>query len=310
MESRVSLLDIKNSFERLYRDSAWLGRWFARLSVEKLASIVNLLMIAGLAYSLAGLTWSMMPTVVLDESFVQRGAATGQRAVMPQSVRYDIDKLHLFGEVQARRASLRTDRAMPKTMLRLTLRGVMAGDQPDSGGAIIAEANGNERFYGVGHAVPGNATLVEVYATRVVLERNGRLETLHLPVDSVVGDKKVQPGKRRSSRLRGLMPEKTLREYRDVLLTNPQSLAGLVRMEMVTENGRLQGYRIRPGRDANLFDRYGLESGDIVTAVNGIALDSPTKGLLVMDTLSGRDRVEVRILRNGVPQTLSFDLNR
>ncbi len=276
----------------------------------RMAAVTNIMLVAVLAYTLAGLTWQLLP----GGKYTEPVLASGERSASGSAEKprqYSIDKWHLFGIVgRADPQSAARTEAMPETRLRLTLRGIMAGDTPDSGGAIIAEANGREQFYAIGSEVPGRAVLHEVHADRVVLERNGRLETLKLPREALNSQQSATTNRstRRTTPAQ-FQGQKSLRQYRDELTTNPQSLMGLVQMESVMSNGAMQGVRISPGRDPELFARYGLEPGDIVTAVNGIPLDNQSRGLSILPTLTDRDMVEITLVRRGVRQTLTFSLD-
>ena len=57
----------------------------------------------------------------------------------------------------------------PDTQLKLTLRGVFSCDNKEEARGIVADPKGNEESYGIGDAIPGNATLSEVYPDRVIL---------------------------------------------------------------------------------------------------------------------------------------------
>jgi len=48
-----------------------------------------------------------------------------------------------------------------------------------------------------------------------------------------------------------------------------------VRISAVREEGVLRGYKVAPGSDAGQFARLGFKQGDLVTSVNGIALNDP-----------------------------------
>jgi len=69
----------------------------------------------------------------------------------------------------------------PETRLRLKLLGVLTYG-PDSGSAIIAAGGDDAELYYVGDTIGDElATLQQVHVDRVILERDGRLETLRLP---------------------------------------------------------------------------------------------------------------------------------
>ena len=72
---------------------------------------------------------------------------------------------------------------LPETTLKLTLRGAFMATTSSIGGAIIEDETKQASHYTVGDTLPGNAELKGVYADRIVLSRNGILETLYFPTD-------------------------------------------------------------------------------------------------------------------------------
>jgi general secretion pathway protein C len=71
----------------------------------------------------------------------------------------------------------------------------------------------------------------------------------------------------------------------------------------------MKGYRVYPGQNQQLFTNAGLRPGDLVTSVNGVALDDPQKSLQMLNDLSKAHDVTVVVDRDGKPQTLNFTLN-
>jgi len=289
-----------------------------------------------LAQSLADVTWDLMP----ENPFVpppetSAGSLSGTSAITASSTMTSYSKItgfHLFGTAENEAAkpavvapTLSSEDA-PDTQLRLTLKGVVASSDMMEAWAIVADRTGNEDGYGIGGALPGGATLKEIYSDRIILLYNGRLETLRLPKVELKGSTNVSAisnnrgsntrrSTRRTSAITGSVNRlssqatQTLRDYKDKLLNDPQSVMNSVRAEPYRQGGKLKGYRIFPGKDKQLFGQIGLEPGDIVTSVNGIELDSPLKGLEIMQQLSDTSNVSVNVLRNGVSQTFESSLN-
>jgi len=71
---------------------------------------------------------------------------------------------------------------LPETTLQLTLRAVFAARDAQQASAVIETSDGRAQVLKVGANVNGAAVLQEVHANRVVLSRNGVLETLFFPV--------------------------------------------------------------------------------------------------------------------------------
>ena len=174
------------------------------------------------------------------------------------------------------------------TRLQLKLLGVMLSSV-DASYAVI-EHSGQSDLYRVGQAIPGGqrVTLSRVLADRVIIDNRGSLESLML-YDENKNTQAVQINKpvAKPSAAAKVVDQRNNQQvtemanaYREQLMNNPMSLADVIRISVAKDsNGNVMGYSIRPGRDRKQFTDFGLQSGDIVTAVNGIALDDPAKAM-------------------------------
>lgn len=70
---------------------------------------------------------------------------------------------------------------LPETQLELILRGAFTAQDKQNAGAIIEDEQKIANHYAIGDELPGDAILKAIYANRVVLARNGMLETLYFP---------------------------------------------------------------------------------------------------------------------------------
>jgi len=265
---------------------------------------VNVLLVLLLAYNAAVLSWRLVPAV--EREALPAVQVVNSQTTVVSNGGWNIARWSLLGkEGKNTTAPVAVQKDIPKTTLKLTLRGVFVSE--DGGGAIIAEANGKENYYSVNARISGGVILTEVHPTRVVLRRNNRLEVLELPKESVEMNR-PSAARHTASRARGSAAAPiNLKQYRKELLKEPQRLTDAIKMSPKSERGRFIGYQVKPGRDRALFDRVGLMSGDIVTAVNGIQLDTPAKGLNVLRSLQTANSVRLDIKRNGRSQ--SFDVS-
>lgn len=76
------------------------------------------------------------------------------------------------------------DQSLPSTQLQLTLRGVFTADDPALASAIIENSDGKMQIVKTGASVGADATLRQVYANRVVIERSGLQENLYFPTNA------------------------------------------------------------------------------------------------------------------------------
>ena len=68
------------------------------------------------------------------------------------------------------------------------------------------------------------------------------------------------------------------------------------------------GYRIAPGADRAAFDMFGFQSGDIVTAVNGLVLSDASNTVKLYQTMKDATRASIDIARDGGTVTVNVDL--
>lgn len=96
-----------------------------------------------------------------------------QSAEQPQYAE-QIAAAELFG-----RAASQTN--LPETNLQVTLRAVFAARDAKQASAVIETSDGRAQIVKVGANISGDAVLQEVHENRVVIARNGALETLFFP---------------------------------------------------------------------------------------------------------------------------------
>ena len=89
---------------------------------------------------------------------------------------------------------------------------------------------------------------------------------------------------------------------------DPAALARQVSVMPVLENGRFIGVRLAGARDVPLIAQLGLQPDDVVTSVNGIALDSPERAQEIARNLAAASALNVTVRRNGKSENLSAAL--
>ncbi len=252
-------------------------------------------------------------------------AASVPGAVPPTATKppVSIAKWHLFGNAQGAAMAQLASNA-PATTLKLTLRGTLSLPDPKQGIAMIADEHGAESAYKIGDEIADRATLAEVYADHVVLTHEGVSETLTLPrpeehataSPTTMRNTAASPGGKASSIPPSYVPptmangavdwKKTTHD----LQIDPSKLAQQVRIDPVIENGKIAGARLSGGGDvAVLMSKAGLKPSDVVTAINGKPVTSLTTDANFVDNLKSASNLQVTVLRDGKPATLTVSLH-
>jgi general secretion pathway protein C len=212
---------------------------------------------------------------------------------------------HLFGVATVDPATQDPANAPPSTA-NLVLAGTIATQDPKRGVAIISDG-GPSKVYSVGDMV-GGASLHSVYLDHVILDRSGALETLLLP--RLLGPGMHGPPVVR--RLGGADPRTVaaVDNIRRMVQQDPTILDQVMRTVPSYDNtaGKLRGFRAYPGRNRQIFGKLGLKPGDLVTAINGTALDDPQRSQEVFNTIQTSDHVSVTIERGGQKQEITLNI--
>lgn len=80
-----------------------------------------------------------------------------------------------------------------KSMLNVTLVGIMLGNTVEESQVIIRSANGEEKNYKVDDKLPGGALIKRIMAHGVLVERDGALESLSLPKNDLTFEPVAKP---------------------------------------------------------------------------------------------------------------------
>jgi general secretion pathway protein C len=211
-----------------------------------------------------------------------------------------------------------------ETRLALTLTGIVASTEDGIGSAVI-KSGAAEKVYAVGDALPasGQVVLAKVMPQQVVIDNNGTYELIKLYEGPGIGipTRAARPPRQdatastpssglNEASIPATAAEQTAlaSQYRRQLYDSPESLASVVSVSPVRDGDRVIGYRLAPGADRVAFDTFGFQSGDIVTAVNGLALSDASNTVKLYQTMKDATQASFDIERDGGTVTVNVDL--
>lgn len=277
-----------------------------------------------LCFSVAQVFWVLMaffvdaPPAVSDP---QNPAVNMTLAERSPSVAGSVDiaalsQMDIFGKAGVEAKVVATpvvsavEQNAPETKLKLVLKGIIGSSQAGGARAIIADG-AKQALYALGDSLPQGrgVTLAKVMSDKVILENNGRFESLPLYSDEPAASartlqQRARPTTRRSSNTRSVN-----RDAVKSLASGKKSLADVIKVSMVRKGGKVVGYRVRPGKERDLFDSLGLKPNDIVVAVNGVALNSSSKAMEVYKSMREETSARFDIKRGEETLSLNIDTN-
>ena len=253
-----------------------------------------------------------------------------------------IAESHLFGMIASGPVN-HVPNAEPEaptaTTLSLTLKATITDSGDDGGGVAIITGGGVERIYFATDDIEGaeGTRLHSIHSDRVVVSRNGQLETLRFPeshdtgiasmpyaaamslstsaqaplpeamgIDGAGGDSaSSQPLSEDALLLRGVTAAGALPP--GAVNAGTDRIADIVRVAEHVEAGRTVGLRVDPGIRSEQFAELGFEPGDVVTGINGSDMSDVERGLRTVERLGDNPMANVTVVRNGVARILTLD---
>ena len=276
---------------------------------RRVSAVISLLLIVACAYLLVEVTWMFFS----QEDDMMLPAKQKPGALINKQTRSNnfnqLTTSNIFGVSE--KAIVQKQTKVPETKLNLTLKGVLAATPMEMASAIIAQGKaGKEDIYAVGDKMQGGVLIKEIHPEHVVLQRNGRLETLRLQKFSdIAGLSSSSKPSMNSGRLySNKSPGAALKEIRKDILKNPTSFGQYALPVVVKKNGKQIGYRLQPQKKGALLSELGIQKSDVITEINGVKLNKPQNGISALRKLSTAKNLSIVVERNGASVPINVSL--
>jgi len=286
----------------------------ANKHLPKFVFIVLIILVVQLV---AELTWRFFSPILESESISNKNQIVQPKTIIPNTGLKEVATYHLFGDAKKQVVVNEKIIDAPETRLRLDLKGVFASTNTEEALAIISSSNDNDKTYHIGDKVTTGVTLHAIYEDRVILKRNGQLETLRLPkakvdskaINTTHSNSVSQSTDDKSTKTLTVVTTQAttqrLRKMRDTLVKDPAKIWQQVRINPVLKKGQVQGYTLAHN-DQALMDALNIKKTDIITEINGESLSNPATLYGLMNSLSSQQSLDLTIVRNGQQQTIQL----
>ena len=210
----------------------------------------------------------------------------------------------------------------PKTSLKLKLVGLMYSTDKNQARAIIETPEDGARSFATRERVADNAEIYSIEPDRVILMHAGLQEALMLDPEQKPSSNQTDtgnqplndPNKNRASTESPNMNQITTESQavsREQLANAPKNMTELMRdfsATPVMEKGELLGFRLKAVRNPEIIKGWGIDPNDVITAVNGISLNSPGTVMVLYDKLKKQREFEITLNNGGNSRTITVDL--
>lgn len=221
----------------------------------------------------------------------------------------EVTALHLFGRSRATAGGaggIAATESLRDTRLSLELVGVFVATVADESRAFIAQKGRPHESYAPGDRLPGNARLVDVYWNLVVISRAGQHELIRFEYDTGnvqridgtgVASQTAEP---RAAVVESARPQRPARDaqqalsrYREAFEANPEQALADAGVALAPSR---DGYVVGALADLPELSHTGLQAGDRILSVNGLAVGDPGADRLKIEDFlaNGAARLEIQ----------------
>jgi len=177
-------------------------------------------------------------------------------------------------------------------------------------GAVLEDAGGVQNFYRIHEKMPDGSQIIKVQRDRVTIKRadGGTVDV------QVVDDARIvsvsKPGAQDPRGVRKLSEGKWIVDQREVA-SNTENLSQMLtqaRALPYMENGKTAGFRISEIVPGSIFEKIGLQNGDVIQRVNAQDMDDPGKFFQLYQGLKEERNITIDLMRAGQRQTLTYEI--
>lgn len=273
----------------------------------------------GLAAALlaAQLTWQFLSPTPQVASGPLAVSSSGSQVTNLASLK----SRHIFGNPVTAVVNTTRQQEAPLTRLNLRLLGVSASSVPERSAAIIEQA-GQQSTYSPGDLLNNTQVKVlEIFADRVILENQGRRETLELEgigelspgLSLTMGAQRGQesgqvpvPQTQTQTQTQTRVPAPLTQNQAQVPAPLAQNVLEYVRISPVRQGASIQGYRLQANKNPEVFNAAGFQNGDLAIAINGQSLTDMNTAMALTRSLGSMTEITVTVLRQG--KTIDLEL--
>ena len=290
--------------------------------IHRLLTIAALcVMVVGIGFTLAN-AWFFF---LADPASAETSPRTLDRVDDDRGVPIaEVTALHLFGRPRATAGGaggIAATENLRDTRLSLELVGVFVATVADESRAFIAQTGRPSERYAPGDRLPGNARLVDVYWNRVVISRAGQHELIRFEYDTgniqridgtPIASQTAEPQAARvveSARPRRPPgeAEQALNRYREAFHEDPEQALADAGVALAPDR---DGYVVGALADLPELSHAGLQAGDRILSVNGLAVGEPGADSLKIEDYLANGAVRLEIQRGNRRFMVTVSLNR
>lgn len=207
------------------------------------------------------------------------------------------------------------DTAPVPSQLPLALEGTLVSSNPKRSVATIEIKSRNESSaFSVDDDIRGMARIVAIERRKVIFRNlsNHRLEYIEIPKESALTFGVKAPAQqsgeiKQDDPFNFTINRSDLNKY----ISNLGAVLNQARMVpniIPGTGGKVEGFRFVSIQPGSVYEKLGFKPMDVIKAVNGEPVNSPTKAMELYNALRTESKIELKVERNGRDENMNYTI--
>jgi len=175
-------------------------------------------------------------------------------------------------------------------------------------GAVLEDASG-QTFYRIHQKLPDGASIVKVLRDKITIKKpDGSTIDLQIVDDTKIVS--VQNPSASSGGVKKISDSKWMVDQKE-MLANTENMGQILtqaRALPYLEQGKTVGFRLSEIVPGSIYEKIGLQNGDVIQKVNSQDVDDPAKFFQLYQGLRNERSISLDLIRGGQRQTLNYEI--
>ena len=178
-------------------------------------------------------------------------------------------------------------------------------------GAVLEDPCGIQTFYRLHEKLSDGFQIVKIQRERITLKRpSGGTAELQVVDDARIvnvskpGGTPPGGGVRKVGEGRFMVDQQAVAETTE----NMNQILTQARALPYMEGGKTTGFRISEIVPGSIYERIGIQNGDVIQKINAMDVDDPAKFFQLYQGLKDEKSVSIDVMRGGQRQTLNYEI--
>ncbi len=175
-------------------------------------------------------------------------------------------------------------------------------------GAVLEEA-GEQVFYRINQKLSDGSVIIKVMRDKITIKRSdGSVMDVQVADDTRIVS--VQKPVAYNAGVKKLSDSKWMVDQKEVAASteNMSQILTQARALPYLEHGKTVGFRLSEIVPGSIYEKIGLQNGDVIRSVNSQEVDDPAKFFQLYQGLKNERNITIDVMRGGQRQTLNYEI--